>query len=62
MGPRVCIGAAFAQQEATLILATMARHFVVAPVEGRVPKPIGRLTIRSSNGIWLRLKERESEA
>lgn len=60
MGPRVCIGAAFAQQEATLILATMARHFVVTPVEGRVPKPIGRLTIRASNGIWLRLKERES--
>jgi cytochrome P450 len=27
MGPRVCIGAAFAQQEATLILATLARDF-----------------------------------
>jgi cytochrome P450 len=60
MGPRVCIGAAFALQEAALILATMSKHFRLAPVPGHVPKPVGRLTIRSSNGVWLRLSRREA--
>ncbi|MCA0177547.1 MAG: cytochrome P450 [Proteobacteria bacterium] len=53
LGPRICIGAAFALQEATLVLAVVARHFQVRPVPGRVPTPVGRLTIRSGDGIWL---------
>jgi cytochrome P450 len=53
MGPRVCIGAAFALQEATLILATLARDFRFEPVPGHVPEPVGRLTIRAENGIRL---------
>ena len=60
MGPRVCIGAAFALQEASLILATVAKHFVLTPVVGHVPKPVGRLTIRSGNGILLTLERRGS--
>jgi cytochrome P450 len=58
MGPRVCIGAAFAQQEAALILATLAREFRVEPVPGHVPEPVGRLTIRAENGIRLRVFQR----
>ncbi len=58
MGPRVCIGAAFAQQEAALILATLARDFRVEPVPGHVPEPVGRLTIRAENGIRLRVFQR----
>lgn len=58
MGPRVCIGAAFAQQEAALILATLARSFRVEPVPGHVPEPVGRLTIRAENGIRLRVFQR----
>jgi cytochrome P450 len=58
MGPRVCIGAAFAQQEATLILATLARGFRFEPVPGHVPEPVGRLTIRAENGIRLRVFQR----
>ena len=58
MGPRVCIGAAFALQEASLILATVAQHFVLAPAPGHVPVPVGRLTIRSGNGILLMLTQR----
>jgi cytochrome P450 len=58
LGPRVCIGAAFAQQEATLILATLARGFRFAPVPGHVPEPVGRLTIRAENGIRLRVFQR----
>ncbi|HSI57033.1 MAG TPA: cytochrome P450 [Ideonella sp.] len=55
MGPRVCIGAAFALQEATLILATLARHFRFEPVPGHAPEPVGRLTIRAENGIRLKV-------
>jgi cytochrome P450 len=58
MGPRVCIGAAFAQQEAALILATLAREFRFEPVPGHVPEPVGRLTIRAENGIRLRVYRR----
>lgn len=58
MGPRVCIGAAFAQQEAALILATLAREFRFEPVPGHVPEPVGRLTIRAENGIRLRVFQR----
>jgi cytochrome P450 len=59
MGPRVCIGAAFAQQEATLILATLAAHFRFEPVPGHVPEPVGRLTIRAENGIRLQVFARD---
>jgi cytochrome P450 len=58
MGPRVCIGAAFAQQEAALILATLAREFRFEPEPGHVPQPVGRLTIRAENGIRLRVFQR----
>ncbi len=58
MGPRICTGAGFATQEAVLLLATLAKTFRFEPVEGHVPKPTGRLTIRSENGIRLRLTRR----
>lgn len=58
MGPRVCIGASFALQEASLILATLIERWRLEPVQGHVPQPVGRLTIRSSNGIRLRMHRR----
>jgi cytochrome P450 len=58
LGPRVCLGAAFALQEATLILALLARDFRFDPLEGHEPKPVGRLTVRSENGIRLRVSRR----
>ena len=61
MGPRVCIGAAFAQQEAALILATLAREFRFEPVPGHVPEPVGRLTIRAENGIRLHVFQRRGD-
>jgi hypothetical protein len=51
MGPRVCLGAAFALQEAALILASLVRRWHLDPVPGHVPMPVGRLTIRSANGV-----------
>jgi len=58
MGPRVCLGAAFALQEATLILASIVRGFHLAPLPGHTPMPVGRLTIRSENGVRLRIERR----
>jgi cytochrome P450 len=62
MGPRVCMGAAFALQEATLILAQLVRHHRLEAVPGHVPQPVGRLTIRSANGVRLRLFRRATPA
>jgi len=62
MGPRVCMGAAFALQEATLILAQLVRRYRLDAVPGHVPQPVGRLTIRSANGVRLRLFRRETAA
>lgn len=57
-GPRVCLGASFAMQEGILILACLARRFRFEPVAGHVPKPIARLTLRSQNGIRLKVTRR----
>ncbi len=58
-GPRVCLGASFAMQEGAIILAMLARHFEITPVEGHVPKPIARLSLRSENGVFVRLAKRQ---
>ena len=58
MGPRVCTGAGFATQEAILLLASLVRTYRFGPAEGHVPRPVGRLTIRSENGIRLKLNRR----
>lgn len=58
-GPRVCLGAAFALQEAVIILATILRDWTVTPVPGHVPMPTARLTLRAENGIRLNLERRD---
>lgn len=62
MGPRVCLGASFALQEAVLILASVARRWRLAPLPGEVPQPVGRLTIRPAGGLRLRLTRRPDAA
>jgi cytochrome P450 len=62
MGPRVCIGAAFALQEAAIVLGVLARQFRFEPAPGAVPEPVGRLTIRAEHGIRLRVFQRGSGA
>ncbi|WP_299723043.1 cytochrome P450 [uncultured Tateyamaria sp.] len=52
-GPRICIGASFALQEAVIILATMLARFRVRPVPGRDPDPVMILTVRPEGGVWL---------
>jgi cytochrome P450 len=58
LGPRACIGASFAMQEATLILASLARRYRFEALPDHVPQPVGRLTIRSANGIKVRIFRR----
>lgn len=52
-GPRICIGASFAVQEAVIILATLLARFDFRPVYGRDPKPVMILTLRPEGGVWL---------
>ena len=59
MGPRICIGASFALQEAVLILATIVRDFKIQLQEDFVPDVVGRLTVRSANGMLIILTKRE---
>jgi cytochrome P450 len=60
MGPRVCLGTAFALQEAALILSSLVGRFRLEPVPGFVPMPVGRLTIRSANGVRVKIYRREA--
>lgn len=52
-GPRICIGAQFALQEAVIILATLLARFRFTALPGRDPKPVMILTLRPEGGVWL---------
>ena len=52
-GPRICIGASFALQEAVIILATMLSRFKFTPVAGKEPEPVMILTLRPDGGVWM---------
>ena len=52
-GPRICIGASFAIQEAVIILSTLLSRFRFKPVPGRDPDPVMILTLRPQGGVWL---------
>ena len=49
-GPRICIGAGFANQEALILLASVVRRFRLSPIAGDKPEPISRLTLRPKHG------------
>lgn len=52
-GPRICIGASFAIQEAVIILATLIKRHRFTPVAGKTPSPEMILTLRPEGGVWL---------
>ncbi|MCF6445933.1 cytochrome P450 [Nereida sp. MMG025] len=56
-GPRICIGASFALQEAVIILATLLARFRFSSVKGRNPTPELILTLRPSGGVWLEIED-----
>ena len=55
-GPRICIGASFALQEAVIILATLLSRFRFTRIPGKEPKPVLILTLRPEGGVWLRVE------
>ncbi|WP_102224516.1 cytochrome P450 [Acidimangrovimonas sediminis] len=57
-GPRVCPGAGFAMAEGPLLLSMILRDFRLETAAGREPVPVAHLTVRSAEGIWLRLSAR----
>jgi cytochrome P450 len=60
-GPRICIGASFALQEAVIILATLLARFRFSRIPGKDPKPVMILTLRPEGGVWLRVDPANSE-
>src|SRR3954464_6590982 len=58
-GPRVCIGAAFALQEATIVLAHAVRAARFALVEGHAVMPVHRVSRRGGGGLPMRLRLRD---
>jgi cytochrome P450 len=54
-GQRVCPGAGFAMGEAVVLLAHIIARVRLSPVAERGPEPVAFLTVRSRDGIWLRL-------
>lgn len=59
-GPRVCIGAGFAQMEAALILATIARRFRLTVCSDHPIKLLPSVTLRPRHGIQVKAHRQEA--
>jgi cytochrome P450 len=57
-GRRICIGAAFATAEATLLLATLAQRYRLRLVSGHPVEPQGLITLRARHGMKMVLTPR----
>ena len=58
-GPRVCPGAGFAMIEGPLMLAILLQAVDVSVPEGADPVPVAQLTVRSEDGIRLKIGQRD---
>lgn len=58
LGPRVCVGAAFATIEASLILAAIVQRYDIAVRAPQTVKPVAKLTIQSERDIQVRFTPR----
>jgi cytochrome P450 len=57
-GPRICLGAAFALQEATLVLAAIVKNFELRLAPGFEVEPLLRITLRPKRGLPMLLRRR----
>ena len=57
-GPRICIGATFAMQEAIVALGVLMQRFRFDMTEETKPWPVQRLTTQPANGLALRVRAR----
>jgi cytochrome P450 len=58
LGPRICIGQAFAIQEILAALALILPRFRFRLVVGAPVEPLARITLRPRNGLPLALERR----
>ncbi|HWA90547.1 MAG TPA: cytochrome P450 [Rhizomicrobium sp.] len=61
-GPRICIGMAFAMQEALIILRAILRRYRLELEPGFPVEPQARVTLRPKHGLRMRLVKRASPA
>lgn len=54
-GARACPGAGFAMIEGAIFIYIMLRAFKIELADGPEPMPVAHLTVRSKDGIYLRL-------
>ena len=57
-GPRVCVGAAFATTEATLILARILRTYRIEVQQPELVRPVARLTTRPAHEVMIKVSVR----
>jgi cytochrome P450 len=62
VGPRVCIGAALAVQEATVVLATLMRRFELELVPGQSVWPVIDFTMKPRDGLRMTVTGRPPRA
>ncbi|MEO0920658.1 MAG: cytochrome P450, partial [Pseudomonadota bacterium] len=58
VGPRICIGATFALQEAVIALALLLKEFRFEPTPGLNPWPVQKLTVQAQNGLPMKVRKR----
>ncbi len=58
VGPRVCIGAALAMQEASIVVASVMRNFTLQLAPGHAVWPIHRVTVRPDGGLPMIVRRR----
>ena len=58
VGPRICIGATFALQEASIVVATILRHFNLEPAPDHAVWPVQKVTLRPQDGLPMIVRRR----
>ncbi len=59
VGPRICIGATFALQEASIVIAALMRNFKFETMPGFTPWPIQKVTLRPKDGLPMIVRQRQ---
>ncbi|WP_245321236.1 cytochrome P450 [Bradyrhizobium sp. NAS96.2] len=60
VGPRTCVGASFALQEATIVLAVLMRDFEMRLLPHADVQPLQRITLRPAHGLPMVISRRSA--
>ena len=60
IGPRICIGASFALQEVTIVLAALVQRFDTELLPEAKVWPLQKITLRPAFGLPMRVRPREN--